>query len=84
MADTSAMFSPPIRNCRLSFFRRVPPQTLHGRLMRNCSRHFWPRFDSSSSLLWMTYSAIPSHGIIRRPDTEANSERSTVRGLGSP
>ncbi len=84
MDDTSAMFFPPMRNCKASFFRRVPPQTLHGRYMRNCSRHFWPRFESSSSVVESTYSAMPSQGIMRRPETDENSDKSTVRGLGSP
>ncbi len=30
MADTSAMFRPPMRNCNASLRNRDPPQTLHG------------------------------------------------------
>ena len=77
------MFLPPIRNCNASFFRRVPPQTLHGRYAINCSRHFCPFFDSSSSVA-CTYSAMPSQGIILRPDVDVNSDKSTVSGFGSP
>ena len=31
IAETSAMFFPAMRNCKASFFRRVPPQTEHFR-----------------------------------------------------
>ena len=51
--------------------------------MRNWSRHFWPRFESSSSVRPM-YSATPSHCKNCRPPEELNSERSTVSGSESP
>ena len=83
MADTSAMFFPPMRNCSASFFRRVPPHTEQRLRTRNCSRHFCPRFDSSSSVR-NRYSAIPSHETSRLPPDEANSDMLTVSGSESP